>query len=279
MRNGRRLISCHSPRLIRSTDRYRRPSHSAAWCEPPDDPKNLHIALRNPFRKRHGGASTRSNNDLHVQEAGGPDSRTLTYIRTDAQEYGPATPLGRRHELAIDGEETGNTSDGHSYKRPPLRTDRSEVQGVMAPPRSVSAPVMQTEPKGDFESVGSTRYDSPTDPDAIAKAVPSIALKTPLNQLPQNNSQTSFDLDVAARSGPTLLAQLRAVLLGSYWNIFLLMIPAGVAVKMTLGHPALTFALNFIAIFPIGRILSLATKDLVLRLGGLSATAIIMTFG
>jgi hypothetical protein len=279
MRKGRRLIPCHSPRLIRSTDRYRRQPHSAALCEYPDDRSNLRIALKNPFGRRHGRASTRNNNDLHVQEAGGADSRTLTPIRIDPQEYRPTTPPGRRHELGIDGEETGITSDGHGYKRQPLRTNWLEAQGIMAPLRSVSAPVMQTEPKGSFESLGITRCDSPTDADAVAKAVPDIAPKTPLNRLPQNNSQTSFDLDVAARSGPTLLAQLRAVLFGSYWNILLLMIPAGVAVKMTLGQPALIFALNFISIIPIGRILSLATKDLVLRLGGLSATAIIMTFG
>jgi hypothetical protein len=279
MRKGGRLISCHSLRLIRSIGRYRRPPYSAAWYEPPDGPSNLPIGLRNPFRKRHGRPSTRNNNDLHVQETGGADSRPPTPIRTDARKYGPTTPLGRRHELGIDEEETGNTSDGHRYKRPPLRTDWSEVQDTMAPLRSVSVPVMQTESKGDFESLGITRCDSPTDADAVAKAVLDIRPKTPLNQLPRNNSQTSFDLDVAARSDPTLLVQLRAVLLGSYWNILLLMIPAGVAVKMTLGKPALTFALNFIAIIPIGRILSLATKDLVLRLGGLSATAIIMTFG
>jgi Ca2+:H+ antiporter len=57
------------------------------------------------------------------------------------------------------------------------------------------------------------------------------------------------------------------------------MIPAGFAVQLTNGNPALIFSLNFIAIIPLGRILSLATKDLVLRLGGLSATAVIMTFG
>jgi hypothetical protein len=264
--------------LMCSTDRCRRQDHNAAWYDSPsDEPSNLPIALRNPFGKRKSTASTRNYNDLHVQEAGEIDSRTLRPVRTNGQDYRYTTSQDRARELGLDHGKTEGPLDGQKSESPPL-IEKPEIR-VIPPPRSASAPIAQVESESESRLFGIELCDSPVAAHDITRPIPDIPSKPLCQQPPCKSSPAPSDTYVEAVSGPTLVAQIRAVLFGSWLNILLLMIPAGFAVQLTNGNPALIFSLNFIAIIPLGRILSLATKDLVLRLGGLPATAVIMTFG
>ena len=265
--------------LMRSTDRYRRQAHNAAWYDSPsDEPSNLPIVLRNPFGKRNFVAPTRNYNDLHVQEAGEIDGGSLRPVRTDAQDYRYTTPQDRARELGLDHGRTEGPLDDQESEPPPL-IERPGIRVIIPRPRSTSAPVTQAESVSESWLFGIERCDSPVAVHDITRPIPDIPSKPLRQQSSRKSSLAPFDTHVDAVSRPTQVAQIRAVLFGSWLNILLLMIPAGFAVQLTNGNPALIFSLNFIAIIPLGRILSLATKDLVLRLGGLSATAVIMTFG
>jgi hypothetical protein len=263
--------------LTRSTDRYRRQAHNAVgYDSPSDDPSDLPIAPRNPFGKGNFTASTRNYNDLHLQEAGEIDSRTLRLVRTNAQDYRYTTPQDRARELVLDHGKTQGPLDDQECEPPPL-IERPEIRVIIPRPRSASTPIAQAEFESESGLFGIERCDSPVHD--ITRPIPDITSKPLRQQSPCKSSPAPSDTHDEAVSGPTLVAQIQAVLFGSWLNVLLLVIPAGFAVQVTNGNPALIFSLNFIAIIPLGRILSLATKDLVLRLGGLSATAVIMTFG
>jgi hypothetical protein len=244
-----------------------------------DEPSNLLIALRNPFGKTIITASTRNYNDLHVQEAGETDGRTWKPVRTNAEYYQPPTPQDRAPGLGLDHGKTEGPLDDQESEPPPPLTERPEIQVVIPPPRNASAPIAQAESEGESRFFGIERCDSLVAAHDITRPIPDIPSKPLYHQSPHKSSPMSSEAYFEAASGPSLVAQIRAILFGSWLNVLLLMIPAGFAVQLTNGNPALIFSLNFIAIVPLGRILSLATKDLVLRLGGLSATALIMTFG
>ena len=265
--------------LMQSTDRYRRQAHSAAWYDSPSDqPGNLPIALRNPFGKRKSTASTRIYNDLRVQEAGETDGRTLRPVTMTAQDSRSTTPQDGVLELGLDHERMEAPLDDQESESPPRVTETPEIRVVIPPLRSASVSIAPTESNGQPRSFGIGRCDSPVAAHDLVRPISDIPSKPRHQQPPRKISSTSSE-HVETVSGPTLTTQIRAVLFGSWLNVLLFMIPAGFAVQLTNGNPALIFSLNFIAIIPLGRILSLATKDLVLRLGGLSATAVIMTFG
>ena len=56
-------------------------------------------------------------------------------------------------------------------------------------------------------------------------------------------------------------------------------VPAGFAVKYTDQSPVITFAVNFVAIIPLGHILDAVTEELVIRRGGHEGMLIVITFG
>jgi hypothetical protein len=130
--------------LTRSTDRYRRQVHNAVgYDSPSDDPSDLPIAPRNPFGKGKFTASTCNHNDLHVQEAGEIDGRTLRLVRTNAQDY-RYTPQDRARELVLDHGKTQGPLDDQECEPPPL-IERPEIRVIIPPPRSASTPIAQAE--------------------------------------------------------------------------------------------------------------------------------------
>lgn len=78
----------------------------------------------------------------------------------------------------------------------------------------------------------------------------------------------------------TAMGQLKATLLSS-WLIWFLepAIPAGFAVKYTNQSPVTTFAVNFVAIIPLSKILDVVTEELGIYKGGHVGMMIIITFG
>ena len=72
---------------------------------------------------------------------------------------------------------------------------------------------------------------------------------------------------------------LRAILFKSrITGLLILAVPAGFAVKYTNQSPVVTFAVNFVAIIPLGQVLDAVTEELVIRRGGHEAMLIVITF-
>ena len=76
----------------------------------------------------------------------------------------------------------------------------------------------------------------------------------------------------------TFWSQVKAIVLSS-WLVALLLpaVPAGFAVKYTNQSPVATFAVNFVAIIPLGRILDNVTEELTIRMGGHEGTFVVVT--
>ena len=66
-----------------------------------------------------------------------------------------------------------------------------------------------------------------------------------------------------------------------YWVTGLLIsaVPAGFAVKYTNQSPVVTFAVNFVAIIPLGHVLDAVTEELVIRMGDHQGMLVLITFG
>jgi len=78
----------------------------------------------------------------------------------------------------------------------------------------------------------------------------------------------------------TAMSQLKATLLSSWIMVFLIpAVPAGIVVKYTNQSPVTTFAVNFIAIIPLSKILDAVTEELGIRWGGHEGLFVIVTFG
>jgi hypothetical protein len=75
----------------------------------------------------------------------------------------------------------------------------------------------------------------------------------------------------------TVVGQLRVTLFRP-WMIPLPLIPAGFIVKYLNMSPATIFGVNFIAILPLGNLITLVTNELILRSSGHQAMVIIVTF-
>ena len=72
---------------------------------------------------------------------------------------------------------------------------------------------------------------------------------------------------------------LRATLFRSrITGLLIFAVPAGFAVKYTNQSPVVTFAVNFVAIIPLGQVLDAVTEELVIRRGGHEAMLIVITF-
>ena len=61
-------------------------------------------------------------------------------------------------------------------------------------------------------------------------------------------------------------------------GLLIFAVPAGFAVKYTNQSPVVTFAVNFVAIIPLGQLLDAVTEELVIRRGGHEAMLIVITF-
>jgi Ca2+:H+ antiporter len=121
-------------------DRYRRKAHNAAWYDSPsDEPSNLPIALRNPFGKRNPRSNTRNHNELHLQESGVPDGRTLRPIRTDAQDYRPTTSQERAREFGVDDPKPHSATTPNVDSAHDLRTEKFEIPRSESPVRRDNA--------------------------------------------------------------------------------------------------------------------------------------------
>jgi Ca2+:H+ antiporter len=77
----------------------------------------------------------------------------------------------------------------------------------------------------------------------------------------------------------TPIGQIRATLMNSWINLLFFFVPAGFVVKYTNRNPVTTFAVNFVAILPLGFMMSYATEELMLRLVGFQSMAVIVAFG
>lgn len=76
----------------------------------------------------------------------------------------------------------------------------------------------------------------------------------------------------------TLLSQVKATLLSSWFNVFLPLVPVGFYIKYANSSPVTTFAVNFVAILPLGLMISSCTEELILRLSGFKSMAVIVAF-
>lgn len=65
----------------------------------------------------------------------------------------------------------------------------------------------------------------------------------------------------------TVMSQIRATLLSGWANILLALVPAGFAVRYTMGLCLTTFLLNFVAIIPLSFLADYAVSELIMRIG------------
>lgn len=78
----------------------------------------------------------------------------------------------------------------------------------------------------------------------------------------------------------TVWSGLRATVFASWITTCLIFaVPAGFAVKYTDQSPVITFAVNFVAIIPLGLMLDAVTEELVIRRGRHEGMLIVITFG
>ena len=65
----------------------------------------------------------------------------------------------------------------------------------------------------------------------------------------------------------TVVSQMRATLFGSWFNLLLIFVPAGFAVRYIMGYSLTTFLVNFFAIIPLGYLAEYAIAELILYIG------------
>ena len=66
----------------------------------------------------------------------------------------------------------------------------------------------------------------------------------------------------------TAISQVRATLFSSWVNLLFFLVPAGFAVRYTIGDSLATFLLNFFAILPLSSAAEYAIAELMLYIGG-----------
>lgn len=216
-------------------DHYRRQAHNKAWYDSPsDEPNNLPIHLRNPFAKRNPRVSSRSNNDLHLQETGETNGKTLRQIKTDTQDYRPTTPQERAQELGL------GDPKPHSATTPNVDSALDMLNENVHIPRSGS-PVHEDNTKDKVEQV--QEYRSQDSTSAQAAVENEVANKSPLDQdhegahqrkkgvlgrlFQKTSTETSNDKDDSddkkkPRKVYTPMSQVKATILNSPINILLI---------------------------------------------------------
>lgn len=115
--------------------------------------------------------------------------------------------------------------------------------------------------------------------DNVSKAdVLSRAL--PLDSIRGEDKLSTSNVQTKKKGKYTVWGGLKATLFASWITVFLIFaVPAGFAVKYTDQSPVITFAVNFVAIIPLGQILDAVTEELVIRRGGHEGMLIVITFG
>lgn len=81
------------------------------------------------------------------------------------------------------------------------------------------------------------------------------------------------------RPNPTLVQCLRNILLSSYLNVLLVLIPVSWAVHYSKQSDLLIFVFSFLSIIPLAALLGFATEELAMRLGAVLAGLLNVTFG
>lgn len=71
----------------------------------------------------------------------------------------------------------------------------------------------------------------------------------------------------------------RSIILSSYINILLVLVPVGIAAKAAGLKPGIVFAINAIAIIPLAGMLSHATESVAKRMGDTVGALMNVTFG
>jgi Ca2+:H+ antiporter len=71
----------------------------------------------------------------------------------------------------------------------------------------------------------------------------------------------------------------KSIILSSYINILLVLVPVGIAVKAAELKPGIVFAINAIAIIPLAGLLSHATESVAKRMGDTVGALMNVTFG
>ncbi|KAI9313406.1 Sodium/calcium exchanger protein-domain-containing protein [Dichotomocladium elegans] len=78
---------------------------------------------------------------------------------------------------------------------------------------------------------------------------------------------------------PTFWSSLKATATNSHFNILLIFVPIAIAVSSVGASDGTVFALNFIAIIPLAKLLGFATEELALRTGSTIGSLLNATFG
>lgn len=116
--------------------------------------------------------------------------------------------------------------------------------------------------------------------DEDADKVNVISRALPLGSVDGGDEKSTSNNQAKEKRRYTVWGGLRATLFASWITISLIFaVPAGFAVKYTNQSPVVTFAVNFVAIIPLGQILDAVTEELVVRRGGHEGMLIVITFG
>lgn len=84
----------------------------------------------------------------------------------------------------------------------------------------------------------------------------------------KEKKRRAFFKDVRPKKPFTVRNQIRRILFGNWINVFLLAAPVGIAINFAKEVPrGAVFAVNFIAIIPLAKMLSDATEEIALRTG------------
>ena len=100
-----------------------------------------------------------------------------------------------------------------------------------------------------------------------------------LGGIPRDDGPNTSNSSTQETGKYTVWGGLKATLFKSWITILIFAVPAGFAVKYTDQSPVVTFAVNFVAILPLGQILDAVTEELVIRRGGHQGILIVVTFG
>lgn len=107
-----------------------------------------------------------------------------------------------------------------------------------------------------------------------------LSSASPLGSVQGEDEHRTGSVQTKKKGKYTVWGGLRATLFASWITIILIpAVPAGFAVKYTDQSPVATFAVNFVAIIPLGQILDAVTEELVIRRGGHEGMLIVITFG
>ena len=115
--------------------------------------------------------------------------------------------------------------------------------------------------------------------DNISKA-DVLSPASPLDSIREEDKLSTSDVQTKKKGKYTLWGGLKATVFASWVTIFLIFaVPAGFVMKYTDQSPVITFAVNFVAIIPLGQILDAVTDELVIRRGDHEGMLILITFG